>query len=112
VLTPVRRQIVVHVHALHFTSSPAPSQLRAGLRDRGVAMASVPGRTLCVPGDRTAHGRALTAPAGSMVGGQLVEVLDFVEVESHMEPLKGSLGALSAAFDHCYWLSEKIRLFS
>eukprot|EP00160_Parvularia_atlantis_P005273 Unigene14507_Nuclearia_a/m.43713 Unigene14507_Nuclearia_a/g.43713 ORF Unigene14507_Nuclearia_a/g.43713 Unigene14507_Nuclearia_a/m.43713 type:complete len:204 (-) Unigene14507_Nuclearia_a:26-637(-) len=109
---PVRpsAQVFLQAYALHFTTAAAASQLRVSLRDRFTSFMLVPGRTLCV-----AHARArpLTAHANdSSLNGQPVEVLDSAEIELVMTALKQTLGAMNAAYDHCFWLLEKIRMFS
>eukprot|EP00160_Parvularia_atlantis_P005279 Unigene14510_Nuclearia_a/m.43725 Unigene14510_Nuclearia_a/g.43725 ORF Unigene14510_Nuclearia_a/g.43725 Unigene14510_Nuclearia_a/m.43725 type:complete len:182 (-) Unigene14510_Nuclearia_a:26-571(-) len=106
----MNERVFLQAYALHFTTAAAASQLRVSLRDRFTSFMLVPGRTLCV-----AHARArpLTAHANdSSLNGQPVEVLDSAEIELVMTALKQTLGAMNAAYDHCFWLLEKIRMFS
>eukprot|EP00160_Parvularia_atlantis_P005275 Unigene14508_Nuclearia_a/m.43718 Unigene14508_Nuclearia_a/g.43718 ORF Unigene14508_Nuclearia_a/g.43718 Unigene14508_Nuclearia_a/m.43718 type:complete len:187 (-) Unigene14508_Nuclearia_a:26-586(-) len=92
---PVRpsAQVFLQAYALHFTTAAAASQLRVSLRDRFTSFMLVPGRTFSL-------------------NGQPVEVLDSAEIELVMTALKQTLGAMNAAYDHCFWLLEKIRMFS
>eukprot|EP00160_Parvularia_atlantis_P005281 Unigene14512_Nuclearia_a/m.43732 Unigene14512_Nuclearia_a/g.43732 ORF Unigene14512_Nuclearia_a/g.43732 Unigene14512_Nuclearia_a/m.43732 type:complete len:165 (-) Unigene14512_Nuclearia_a:26-520(-) len=89
----MNERVFLQAYALHFTTAAAASQLRVSLRDRFTSFMLVPGRTFSL-------------------NGQPVEVLDSAEIELVMTALKQTLGAMNAAYDHCFWLLEKIRMFS